>query len=125
MKPLNTITTLILFSCMPGCSGPEEASVTVDPAMSYAAFEDASNHPDANISHEGDWKVVSRVENGDRVYWFVAPDVDKVSPALFKKTIHAENKNEKVTVIVSKCDAPKQTCDSLMDQFKVMSKKYK
>jgi hypothetical protein len=124
MRPYQAIILLITIYFVVACSEPEETHATVDSAIDYGAFEDASKQPDANITHEGDWQIVSRVENGDRVYWFVAPDVDKVSPALFKKTIHAGDK-EKKTVIVSKCDGPKPTCDSLMEQFKTLSEKYK
>jgi hypothetical protein len=65
------------------------------------------------------------MENGDHVYWFLAPDVDNVSSALFKKVIHTGNKNELKTETVSQCDAPKQTCDDLMKQFKNLSEKFK
>jgi hypothetical protein len=125
MNPSDIIIPLFLLSCLVSCSEPQDTAVSVDPSMSYGAFEDASKSPDANIAHDGDWTVVSRTENGNRVYWFVAPDVNQISPALFKKTIHNPGKNEKETVIVSKCDAPKQTCDDLMEQFKTLSVKYR
>ncbi len=124
MKCLHVIIMLMLSCFVIACSQPEKAPASVDSAITYDAFEDASKNPDANISHEGDWTIVSRVENGDRVYWFVAPDKDKVSPALFKKTVHDGDK-EKETVTVSNCEAPRQTCDSLMEKFKTLSEKYK
>jgi len=125
MKSLHTTIKLIIIYLLVACSEPQDTAISVDPAMSYDAFEEVSKKPDANISHEGDWTIVSRIENGDRVYWFVAPDVNKISPALFKKTVHAKDKNDKQTVIVSKCEAPRQTCDDLMEQFKTLNKKYK
>lgn len=125
MRFITGIISLIMIYFMAGCFGPQEAAVSVDPAVSYGAFEDASRKSDASITHDGDWTVVSRMDKGDRVYWFVAPDVNKVSPALFKKTIHLDDKGGKKTVVVSKCEAPKQTCDELMARFKVMSEKYR
>jgi hypothetical protein len=125
MKPLLGIILLITIYFVAGCSEPQDTTASVDSAVIYNAFEDASKKPDASITHDGDWTVVSRMEKGDRVYWFVAPDVNKVSPALFRKTIHVDDKGGKEIVIVSNCEAPKQTCDDLMEKFKSLSEKYK
>lgn len=121
---LNSITLIAIYF-LTGCNEPQEATVSVDHTMTYDAVEEATKNTDASITRDGDWTIVSRPEKGDRVYWFVAPDIDKVSPALFKKTIHFDGKNTKQTLTVSKCEAPKQTCDNLMEQFKAMSEKYK
>jgi hypothetical protein len=125
MRYIQIILPLFLICCLISCSEPDEASASVDHPATYGAFEDASKSPDASITHDDKWTIVSRMENGDRVYWFVAPDVNQTSPALFKKTVHTPGKNEKETVTVSKCDAPKQTCDDLMEQFKALSVKYR
>ena len=130
MRYYLSIITLITIHFLTGCSEPQEeatqeATVSVDTTVTYDAFEEASQTPDASITQDGNWTVVTRMVKGDRVYWFVAPDINKVSPALFKKTIHFDGKNSKETVTVSKCKAPKQTCDDLMKQFKTLSDKYK
>ena len=130
MRYFLSIISLFTIYVQTGCSEPQEeatqqAAVSVDPTVTYGAFEKATKTPDANITRDGDWTVVSRLVKGDRVYWFVAPDVNKASPALFKKTVHLVDKNKKETVTVSKCEAPKQTCDDLMQQFKTLSDKYK
>ncbi len=125
MRYLLSIISFTTIYCLTACSEPQEATVSVDHTMTYDAVEEATKTPDASISRDGNWTIVSRVEKGDRAYWFVAPDIDKVSPALFKKTIHFDGKNTKQTLTVSKCEAPKQTCDDLMEQFKTLSDKYK
>ena len=125
MRYFLSIISLITIYFLTGCSEPQDATVSVDPTMTYDAFEEETKTPDASITHDGDWTVVSRMVKGDRVYWFVAPDVNEVSPALFKKTIHFDGKNSKETKTVSKCEAPKQTCDELMEKFKTLSDKYK
>ena len=84
-----------------------------------------TNNPSAKIAHEDGWTIVSKIESGDRVYWFLAPEVDNVSPAMFKKIIYTNVKSELETKTVSQCDAPKQTCDDLMKQFKILSEKHK
>lgn len=128
MKYFLNITALFTITFLIGCSEPqettEEATVSVDPTMTYDAYEEATQTPDASITKDGDWKVVTKMEKGNRVYWFVAPNVDNVSPALFKKTIQLD-KNSKTTLSVSKCEAPKKTCDKLMQKFKTLSVKYK
>ena len=91
----------------------------------YHQFENLTKKPAAEISHEDGWAIVSLMENGNRIYWFLAPDVKKVSPALFKKTIHLDGVNTKETATVSQCDAPKQTCDNLMKKFEAISLRYK
>jgi len=121
---LNSILTIMVCS-LAACSEPQETPVSIDPTMTYGAFEDASKNPGANIIHDGDWTIVSRTEKGNRVYWFVAPDMNKVSPALYKKTIRGDDKGGRETVIVSNCEAPKQVCDNLMVEFKTLSEKYK
>jgi len=125
MRYFLNIFALITIYFLTGCSEPQEATVSLDPTMTYDAVEEATKTPDASITKDGDWTVVSRLEKGNRVYWFVAPDIDKVSPALFKKTIHLDGNNIKITRSVSKCEAPKQTCDDLMEQFENLSEKYR
>ena len=113
MKHLHYIISLLLFFVLVSCSGTDDRS-------------DASSiDPLASIVHDNGWSIVSKIENGDRVYWFLAPEINNVSPAMFKKIIYANVKSELETKIVSQCDAPKQTCDDLMKQFKILSEKYK
>ncbi|MCG6936861.1 MAG: hypothetical protein LJE83_01635 [Gammaproteobacteria bacterium] len=122
MKPLYIIILLLLFYSLVACSG---TNGTTDTSNIYNKFENLTKEPAAEISHEGSWTIVSLSENGDRVYWFLAPEVEKVTPAMFKKTVHAGSKNKEETVIVSECEAPKQICDDLMKQFNSFSEKYK
>lgn len=75
------------------------------------------------IVREDGWAVVPRSVDGDREYWFVAPDIEGASPAVFKKRIHMQG-SEKQTTIVSECEAPKATCERLMQQFEQISKNY-
>ena len=122
MKHLHFIIAPALFFFLVACSGTDNKTDAsgVDHSVEYL-----SNNPSANITHEDGWTIISKMENGDRVYWFLAPDVDNVSSALFKKVIHTGNKSELKTETVSQCDAPKQTCDDLMRQFKNLSEKFK
>ena len=122
MKYLYFIITLSLFFFLAACSGTDSKTATSGIGHSV---DDLTKNPSAKISHEGGWTIVSKMENGDRVYWFLAPDVGNVSPAVYKKIIYASGKSELETETVSQCDAPKQTCDDLMKQFKNLSEKYK
>lgn len=116
MKPI-IFTILLVFAFLFGCTGTDNTT--------YNKLDNLTNKPEAKISHEGDWTIVTTTEKGNRVYWFLAPDVKNVSPAQFKKTIKSGNKSEGETEIVSQCDAPKQACDDLMKQFNSLSEKYK
>jgi hypothetical protein len=122
MKHLHFIIAPALLFFLVACSGTDNKTDAsgVDHSVEYL-----SNNPSAKITHEDGWTIISKMENGDRVYWFLAPDVDNVSSALFKKVIHTGNKSELKTETVSQCDAPKQTCDDLMRQFKNLSEKFK
>jgi hypothetical protein len=122
MKSLYYILSLPLFYFMVACSGPEEG--TTESPKVFDSLENLVNDPEADISHEDGWSIVSKMENNDRVYWFLAPDTNNVSSAQFKKTIHVSDNNDKETKIVSHCDAPRQTCDDLMERFKTLSEKY-
>lgn len=104
------------------CSG---TSGTANTSGIYNRSEKIASLPGADVFHDERWTIVSTTENGDRVYWFLAPEVEKVTPAMFRKTIHTRSKNEAEAVIVSECEAPKKTCDDLMKKFKVLSEKYK
>jgi hypothetical protein len=122
---MNTFYSLIsplLLYFLVACSGADSA---MDSSNSYHAFEQASTKPAAKTFHDNDWTIISTTENGEHVYWFLAPNIDNASPAMFKKTIPAKDKQEQETVIVSECEAPKPVCDELMKQFKVLSEKYK
>ena len=113
MKHLRYIISLFLLFALVACSGAGDKS-------------DASSiDPSESIVHEDGWSIIPKIENGDRVYWFLAPEVNNVSPAMFKKIIHTNVKGESETKTVSQCDAPKQTCDDLMKKFKTLSEKYK
>ena len=75
--------------------------------------------------YEDGWTIVSKIEDGNRVYWFLAPEKDNVSPALFKKIIYLNDETGLKTRFVSQCEASKQRCDALMDEFNQLSEKYK
>lgn len=109
-------------------------SLTLLAASCYKAEDDTdkdaaqdvkADKTDARITHEDGWTVVSKTENGNRVYWFLAPEVDSVSPAMFKKTIYDDGTNELESSMVSECEAPKPTCDALMKKFEELSEAYK
>ena len=121
-KHLHYIFTLSLLVFLVACSGTDSKSGATRVGHSV---EDLTKNPSAKITHENGWTIVSKVENGDRVYWFLAPEVDNVSPAMFKKIVYTGNKNELETKTVSQCDAPKQTCDDLMKKYESLSEKYK
>ena len=118
MKYLYYIIMLPLFFILVACSG-------TDSKTDAFGIGHSAKNPAAKITHEGGWTIISKIENGDRIYWFLAPEVDNVSPAMFKKIIHAKNKSHQETETVSQCDAPKQTCDDLMNEFKSLSENYK
>jgi hypothetical protein len=122
MKPLHFIYPLLLSCFAVACVGTDSATETLNDAK---VLESPVKQSSSKITHEDGWTIVSSMENGDRVYWFLAPDVDNVSPAMFKKTILNKDKSEQGFELVSKCDAPKQVCDDLMKQIKTLSEKYK
>ncbi len=122
MKPAHIFTTILLLS--PGILVADNA-VKVDEPSVYRAFEAIKNKTAASISHQDGWSIVSLTEKGNRVYWFLAPDEDNVTPALIKKTIHEKNNDIHEIVIVSECEAPIEKCQELMKKFKTISKDYK
>lgn len=122
MRATHFLTSFLLLHSLFACS---VVDATTEFAETYQAFEDATKKPAAKISHDSNWIIVSTTENDDRIYWFLAPDVNKTSPAVFKKTIHLNDKTDQKTVIVSECEAPKKICDDLMQQFKTLQIKYK
>lgn len=122
MKNLHYIFTLPLFVLLLACSGTDSKTGASGAGHS---IDDLAKNPSAKITHEDGWSIVSKMENENRVYWFLAPEVDNVSPAMFKKIIYAGDKSELETETVSQCEAPKQTCDDLMKKFKKLSEKYK
>jgi hypothetical protein len=122
MKHLHFFLTLPLFILLAACYATDRKTGTSDAGH---RVEELTKDSSAKITHEDGWTIVSRMENTDRVYWFLAPEVDNVSPAMFQKIIYTGDKRELESKIVSECEAPKQTCDDLMKQFKVMSEKYK
>lgn len=122
MKHLHIFITLPLFLLLAACYATD--SKTGDAGTDHS-IEGLTKDTSAKISHEDGWTIVSTKENGDRVYWFLAPEVDNVSPAMFKKIVYTGDKSELETKTVSECEAPKQTCDDLMAQFRTMSEKYK
>ena len=111
-----------MLSFLVACFGDDNKAN--EPAIAKS-LEQLSGSPSAEIMYEDGWTIVSKVEDGNRVYWFLAPEKDNVSPALFKKTIYANDESGLKTKFVSQCEAPKQTCDELMEKFRKLSEKYK
>ena len=122
MKHLNFIVAFFLICFLVVCAGSDIATGSSNASNRY---ENLTKGPSSKTTHEAGWAIVSKMENGDRVYWFFAPDIDNVSPAMFKKTILIKDKSKQGFEVVSKCDAPIQVCDDLMKQFKILSEKYK
>ena len=112
---------LPILSFVISCSGSDNKAD--EPAITHST-EKLSGGAPADIMYEDGWTIVSKIEDGNRVYWFLAPEKDNVSPALFKKIIYAKDVNGLKTKFVSQCEAPKQDCDELMDRFHRMSEKY-
>jgi len=121
MKSRFFIILLPLISVLVSCLGNDNK--VNEPAITQS-LEKLSGSPSADIMHEDGWRIVSKVEDGNRVYWFLAPEKDNVSPALFKKIIYLKDVSGLKTKFVSQCEAPKQTCDELMDKFRQLSEKY-
>ena len=121
MKHLQSIIVFSLFFFLVGCYGTESktSAPNVESSTEYLVTD-----PSAKITHEDGWTIVSKMENDNRVYWFLAPEVDNVSPAMFKKIVYTGDKSGLESKTVSECEAPKQTCDDLMATFKAMSEKY-
>ena len=86
---------------------------------------DPTGDASATITHEDGWTIVSKQENGNPVYYFFAPDVNGVSPAMFKKIINTTDKSQPAVKTVSECEASKKTCEELDAKFRDMSKKYR
>ena len=122
MKHLNFVVSFFLIYFLVACAGTDSATGS---SNSYNTLENLTKGSSSKSAHEDGWTIVSKMVNGDRVYWFFAPDIDNVSPAMFKKTILNKDKSKQGFEVVSKCDAPIQVCDELMRQFKALSEKYK
>jgi hypothetical protein len=122
MKPLNFIVPFFLSCFIVACAGAD--STTGAPNAS-STFETLTKGKASKTMHEDGWTIVSSMEDGDRVYWFFAPDINNVSPAMFKKTVFNKDKGKQGFEVVSECEAAKQVCDDLMKQFKTLSEKYK
>lgn len=96
-----------------------------DLAKSVTPSVDTPARPGADTETiiDNGWSITPRMQDGERVYWFVPPGENGTSPGVFKKTIHDGSDGKEIT-IVSECEAPKQTCDRLQQQFDALSTKY-
>jgi len=122
MKCLKFIVPFFLICLLVACNGTDSTTSSSDTSNT---FEKLTKGVSSKTTYEEGWTIVSKMENGERVYWFFAPDIDNVSPAMFKKTIFSKDKSKQGFKVVSKCDAPKQVCDDLMKHFKILSEQYK
>jgi hypothetical protein len=122
MKPINFIARLFLVCSVVACAGADSATGSSNTSIT---LEKLTKGTSSKTSHDEGWTIVSAVEAGDRVYWFFAPEVNNVSPAMFKMTVFNRASSKQGFEVVSECEAPKQVCDGLMKQFKTLSEKYK
>ncbi len=119
---LNFVTAFFLVFFLVACVGTDGTTGSTNASRTFGNLSKVAS---STTTHEDGWTVVSKIENGDRVYWFFAPDINNVSPAMFKKTILDKDISKKGFEVVSECEAPKQVCDDLMTKFKILSEKYK
>jgi len=122
MKPINFIALFFLVCFVIACAGADSTTGT---SNASSTLENLTKGASSKTMQEDGWTIVSSMEDGDRVYWFFAPDINNVSPAMFKKIIFNKDKSKQGFEVVSECGAPKQVCDDLMKQFKTLSEKYK
>jgi len=71
---------IFLASCNGNDNNVSERALT-------PAFEKMLSNSSADIIYEDGWMIVSKIEDGNHIYWFLPPEKDNVSPALFKKII--------------------------------------
>ncbi|MFV9615074.1 MAG: hypothetical protein ACNYZG_03910 [Gammaproteobacteria bacterium] len=96
----------------------------IDYSSVSETLEKLKKHPSSKISKQDGWLIVSLIENGNHVHWFFAPKENAAHPAVVKKTITVKD-GSRETVILTLCEAPKQTCDDLIKQFKNINETYK
>ena len=96
----------------------------IDYSSVSETLEKLKKQPSSKISQQDGWLIVSLIENGNPVHWFFAPKKNTAHPAVVKKTITVKN-GSRETVILTLCEAPKQTCDDLIKQFKNINETYK
>lgn len=120
-KPVNFIALFFLVCFVVACACADN---TMGSSNASDRLENLAKSASSKTTHEDGWTIVSKIENGDRVYWFFAPEIDNVSPAMFKKTIYNKDKSKQGFEVVSECEAAKQVCDELTERFKILSKKY-
>ena len=121
IRHLQRIILVVLFYVVAACNGTDSKS---EPSDIHNEFESQAKKSAARIYHEEDWTIVFLTEDDDHVYWFLAPEVDNATPALFKKTVYATEKDGQKMMLVSECEAPRHICDDLMKKFRTLSKSY-
>jgi len=122
MKRIPALFLSAMCFILLACNGTQNKASSPSIAQSVTKLTSDSS---ADITHKYGWTIVSKIENKNRIYWFLAPDVNGTSPALFKKTIYTDVDSELKTKTVSECEAPKKTCEELMLRYKELSDTYR
>jgi len=122
MKHFTTLFVLASACLLFGCSANDNKGNTSSIRQSATKL---ANENSADITHKNGWTIINKMENMNRVYWFLAPDENGRSPALFKKTVFTDTNSELKMKTVSECEAPKQTCDDLLLEYKSLSDDYR
>ena len=121
MKILKIVFTSIILHSTNLLAENEDV---IDYSSVSETLEKLKKHPSSKISQQDGWSIVSLIENGNHVLWFFAPKENAAHPAVVKKTITVKDGSSE-TVILTLCEAPKQTCDDLIKQFKHINETYK
>ena len=121
MKILKIVFTSIILHSTNLLAENEDV---IDYSSVSETLEKLKKHPSSKISQQDGWSIVSLIENGNHVLWFFAPKENSAHPAVVKKTITVKDGSSE-TVILTLCEAPKQTCDDLIKQFKHINETYK
>ncbi|TKB45369.1 molecular chaperone DnaJ [Thalassotalea mangrovi] len=110
---------LLLLIIATSSHAKEESAIgygTVD-----AALTALKEKPDTKLSVQGGWTIIEDKEDGNFVLWSFTPESHEAHPAAVKRTILEKDKHIYVRMSAL-CQAEKEPCDKLMEQFEQLNK---
>ena len=119
MKPFKTLIKILILSTLTATSYAGEEN-----SIGYTTVEEAhaalDKNPNATLTEYEGWKIYKIKDNGVYTLWSFTPFVDAANPAVIKRVI--VSKDNEISISMSAlCEAEKEPCDHLIEQFKLIN----
>lgn len=121
MRKVIELAVVVLFSSLLYAAATHSQSSGIGYSSYEAALADLKTNPNASISMQGGWIMVSMNENSEMSLWSFTPEEHSAHPAVVKRSItEVEGSFDRSMEML--CNGAQVECDKLLEKFERLNK---